>query len=258
MPAPVAELNSLDYERPAAISPDGLTLYISTNQAGGAGGYDLMAATRPTLSSPFNAPTGLARVNTANDEFGGSMSGDGLTLYYILADAVDANIWSATRASVLDQFGSPAPIAELNSASFDNGPAISHDGLEIYFVSMRGGADPEIYVATRASVALPFDAPQLATSLNSTSNEWEVSLSADDLTVIVSSDRPGSVGGSDLWMATRPDRVSAFGTLTDLAPVNSTSHEVCPVQSFDGRELYFASDRSGNRDIWVSRMSCVP
>src|SRR5205823_5392008 len=63
----------------------------------------------------------------------------------------------------------------INSASSDQQPAISPDGLSLYFASDRttgslGGFD--IYVSQRASVADPWGAPvNVGPTLNTTSDE---------------------------------------------------------------------------------------
>jgi peptidoglycan-associated lipoprotein len=52
-----------------SISKDGLSLYFSSNMAGGIGGKDLWMATRPTPDSPFGPPLNLNKpINTEGDE----------------------------------------------------------------------------------------------------------------------------------------------------------------------------------------------
>jgi OOP family OmpA-OmpF porin len=45
-PEPVAELNTLDKDWPLWLSPDGCRLYLASDRAGGAGGYDIYVAER--------------------------------------------------------------------------------------------------------------------------------------------------------------------------------------------------------------------
>jgi hypothetical protein len=58
------------------------------------------------------------------------------------------DIWVATRASPNDPFGAPGNLAEVNSASEEDGAWLSLDGCRIYFDSNRTGS-PRLYMASR-------------------------------------------------------------------------------------------------------------
>ena len=70
-------------------------------------------------------------------------------------------------------------------------------------------------------------------------------------------DSPGSLGASDIWVATRATSGERFGPARNLgAPVNSSSSDGLPNISADGRSLYFSSRRAtvaGDMDLWVAR-----
>ena len=80
-------------------------------------------------------------------------------------------------------------------------------------------------------------------------------LTGDLLEIYITSDRTGSLGNNDTWVAKRASIDEPFGE-PQLAPnVNSTNEESSPAISVDGLTLWFASDRSGGAgrmDIWVS------
>ena len=99
-------------------------------------------------------------------------------------------------------------------------------------------------------------ATNLGSTVNSSYDEYEPSISADGLSLFFQSDRPGGIGSTDLYMATRERTSDAWQTITNLGPkVNSSYEESAPSISADGLELYFVSDRpggSGNRDIYVT------
>src|SRR5262249_13998045 len=60
-----------------------------------------------------------------------------------------------------------AAVAELAGNSIDWGPAVTADGLEVYFGSSRGmTGNYDIFVAKRASRADPFGAPTLVSELS--------------------------------------------------------------------------------------------
>ena len=57
-------------------------------------------------------------------------------------------------------------------------------------------------------------------------------------------------GGDDLYSAVRGDAGADFAQVTPIASLDSTSNEVQPFVTADGSEVYFASDRTGNYDIY--------
>ena len=102
-----------------------------------------------------------------------------------------------------------------------------------------------------------FDTPtNLGDTVNSPQDDTEPVLSADGLTLIFASNRPGGFGGDDLWMATRPDIDQPFSQPVNLGErVNSSRDDTAATLSSDGRRLIFASNRSGGRgdfDLWIS------
>jgi Tol biopolymer transport system component len=107
---------------------------------------------------------------------------------------------------VADLFGTPPQrVAELNSAQTDAGAVLSRNGLEIFFHSTRPGIGArDIWTATRKSLFEPWSAPENLSSVNSTNEEWFPALSADDDMLFLVSNRPGSFGGNDIYVTTRP------------------------------------------------------
>ena len=104
---------------------------------------------------------------------------------------------------------------------------------------------------------------------NSSANESGPSISKDGLELYFASDRPGSMGGDDIWVSTRNTINDPWGepnNLNELAepnnPVNSKFNDAQPSISGDGLELYFQSNRPDPNDpnktlsdIWVTKRS---
>jgi hypothetical protein len=82
-------------------------------------------------------------------------------------------------------------------------------------------------------------------------------LSADGRSLYFSSNRPGSLGGNDLWVSHRGCDHCPWETPINLGPVvNSVAGDAGPSLSVDGRRLFFNSAREGGRglnDIYMSR-----
>lgn len=124
----------------------------------------------------------------------------------------------------------------INSAAADNGPMLSRDGLTLFFASQRaGGAGlPDLWVATRASIDAPWQAPVNLAMLNGPRIDAGPSLSVDEHVLYFTSDRPSpfpETGSLDIWMSHRTDVNDPMGWSAPVnlgAPVNSAQPEIGP------------------------------
>ena len=183
----------------------------------------------PSVVPSFLPPVNLASVNTAAGDSAPTLSADGLTLYFHSNRAGGnggADIWQATRSSLAEPFGTPTNIGDaVNSGANETAPALSNDGLSLFFASTRSGGNgiSDVYMATRASTSDPFGAPvNLGTGVNTSRPEFAPAISADGLSLYFQ--RAGGVGGlgsADIWVATRVSTSDPFGNAVNLgAPVN--------------------------------------
>nr|AYC79447.1 IPT/TIG domain, FG-GAP repeat-containing protein [uncultured bacterium] len=85
--------------------------------------------------------------------------------------------------------------------------------------------------------------------------------SPDGLSLYIASNRPGGLGGLDIWVATRERSDAPWGTPQNLPePINSASDDFCPTP-VRGSGLFFASRRvdagvtCGLGDIYFSRFN---
>src|SRR5262249_2404682 len=85
----------------------------------------------------------------------------------------------------------------VNAARADAGPALSEDGLSLYFCSDRGGGSGgfDLWVSQRATASAAWGAPaNLGPTINSPSAESVPAFSADGHWMFFASDRPGGFG----------------------------------------------------------------
>jgi Tol biopolymer transport system component len=163
-----------------------------------------------------------------------------------------ASVWlGRARADYI--LGAPKNLGpQVNSSDFEYDPAISADGLELYFQSYRAGGygSSDLYVTKRVSIHDEWQPAQnLGPTVNSASGDSGPSLSADGLTLYFNSNRPGGFGGHDLYMTTRENRLALWGKPVNLGPaVNTEFGEINPNISRDGLSLYFA-DREGDSNV---------
>lgn len=97
--------------------------------------------------------------------------------------------------------------------------------------------------------------------VNSSAVENAPELSKNGLSLYFGSNRPGGLGGQDLYVSRRPSPDAAWEAPVNLGPViNSSSTDVGAHLSRDGHLLFFSSSRpggSGSADVWVSRRTNI-
>jgi len=114
-----------------------------------------------------------------------------------------------------------------------------------------GGSDQAL---AACGPARPFGAVTPLAAFNTTASDDAASLSGDQLTAYLSSNRPGGMGGYDIWIATRTALTQEFGAPRLLEAVNTPLDERSPVTNRDGLQLFFTSNfqASGLHDIRVA------
>ena len=155
----------------------------------------------------------------------------------------------------------------VNSTSMDRGPAITKDGLSLYFASNRlGFGGEDIYVSQRETRDSEWGpAVNLGPTINTSFSEMVPAFSRDGHLLFFASNRiEGSFGGVDIWVARREDTHDDFAwqPAENLgAGVNSSSLDEGP-SYFENDEvgvpqLYFSSGRlsGGPGSIFVSEQA---
>jgi len=101
--------------------------------------------------------------------------------------------------------------AAINTASNDQHPTISKDGLTLIFVSNRpGSGGNDLYVSQRDSLEDPWGPAVNLTALNTPFVEFAPELSTDGHWLYFHSTRPGGCGQLDIWVAHRQDKRNDF------------------------------------------------
>lgn len=101
------------------------------------------------------------------------------------------------------------------------------------------------------------EAVNLGPVVNSAFNDFLPNLSSDGLSLYFTSNRPGGIGGPDIWVSQRASQDAPWSAPVNLGgPINTAGIESAPNVSQDGHQLFFSSDRPGGfgtNDIWLSR-----
>jgi hypothetical protein len=218
-------------------------------------------ARRCDPTKPFASPVRLAELSSSSNDLWPSITADELTIYFHSdrsgpgSVGID-DIYVATRPSLSAPFGTPSVVANVNTASYDQCPSISGDGLFLYTdrIVANTANDWDIWVAQRASTSLDFGAPMridtLATVTNRDSNQYVL---PNNSAIYFASNRVNA-NDMEIYRATR-NVGGTFATPTTtvaLAASNETSVVVTP----DELTMYFGSDATptlGTIDIWMSK-----
>jgi hypothetical protein len=98
--------------------------------------------------------------------------------------------------------------------------------------------------------------PGTSSELNTPFNDGCPIQSPDGLSLYIASNRPGGLGGQDIWVARRESTEDPWGAPENLGmPVNSSANDFCPTP-VPGHGLFFVSERAGgcgSGDIYFTR-----
>ena len=128
-------------------------------------------------------------------------------------------------------WSAPVPVSALNTTltEFPNG--ISRDALSLYFQRRNNATGEDLYVAHRPDAESDWNPPiKLPATINSNYNDRAAYISADEHWLLFSSDRPGGVGGNDLYISrrTHTDDDMAWEPAVNISVVNSVGFDSGP------------------------------
>lgn len=263
-----APINSPGADQSPAVSADGLSLYFASDRPGGFGGVDLWVSHRATPESPWETPINLGSVINGPDiESGPNVSSDGHLLFFQSSrpgGEGSNDIYVSHRADVHDDLGWGEPVnvgPGVNTSAGEFGPWHSEDGADgpvLYFARGPNNTFTQIYSApvTRDGRSGGPAAP--VAELNDPAfSQGRPTLLVNGREIVFYSNRTGGLGGNDLWTATRRSPNDAWSPPVNLgAPLNSSTGELLPALSRDGRILFFTTNNRpgglGGMDIWMS------
>lgn len=227
------------------------------------------ASAMPAPSTSMSAGTSTAVPSPTCDQYGvpelltglpdgiarPSFSPDGLTLFFKVPGPDD--FYTAVRStSDALAFGDVTAV-ELVSTFEVYDPALSADGLRLYF-AFGATSEPEnttLGLIARESETAPWSAANGPIQTNSPYRETAPWVRADELELLFTSDRPSTLGGENIWVATRPSPLDEFGGVLLVDTLSSDSDESASSLTADGLTVYFTSNRPGGlgqADVWTA------
>jgi Tol biopolymer transport system component len=235
----------------AVLSVANLTVFCSSAREAGKGA--------PDARCDFGAVESLGPlVNSAAFDGSPTVSRDETELFFTSERKGQQDLFVSTRPSRDAAWHEPMNLTSLidDPMAGDFSLRLSSDGMALYFASNRssGFGKADMYVATRASRQQPWGAAtNLGGQLNTEAFEAFPTPSADGTMLYFNRSTTFDSQDSDIWMSTRLGPESRW-SVPQRVPggINSERAEFSPSLSMDGKTLYFASQRSGTIDIWVS------
>jgi WD40 repeat protein len=269
------------------LSKDGLTLYFASNRPGGLGGLDIYVSERASVDDPWEPAQNLGpNINSIGDDTEIGMSTDGHLLFFHSARPSDScggtdlyfshrrnrrNDFGWEPSQNLDHFGREpgGPLfCIVNAGADDRGPTYFEDeaGTTIlYFFSNRAGVgDFDIYTTTRQPDGT-WGFPDSVMELNTAQRDARTAIRRRDGLEVIFAREAGA--NRDLWVATRATTEDDWANIGLEATepggdvINTSFFEGSPALSWDGKTLFFFSDRpvaglpvgvTARRDLYMS------
>jgi flagellar motor protein MotB len=215
---------------------------------------------------PFNPVSLGDSVNTTNDEYWPSLTADGQTLMFtrqmraggtytrnqedFYYSTLRSGNWSKARNA-----GAP-----LNTPQNEGAQSISSDGNFMFFTACdkpggKGKCDIYFSAFDGSGWSLPVN---IGAPVNTSSWESQPSISSNGNLLFFASNRPGGVGGMDLWYSVRTPEGRWSAPKNPGNVINTAGDEMSPFIHFDGKTLYFSSSGHpgmGGFDLYLSRMN---
>jgi len=214
-------------------------------------------STRPTLNDPWSTPSNidLADTNSGTNVGHGILTPDGLSLTY----QDNPHIKVATRVNTSLPFSAGTLVTELNIGTFERPGKLSSDGLRLY-LEINNGPNTDLYFASRPSLSDPWGTPTqgpFAANVNTLSDaELEPYVTPDELQLFFASNRPGGIGGVDIWWASRASVSDPFSAPVNVDSVNTFDSDRSP--ELLGSTLFFTSSRDGTFDVFTAPLVPEP
>jgi WD40-like Beta Propeller Repeat len=268
-----SELNTPFQDGCPIQSPDGLSMYIATTRPRFVGDMrtdlDIWVAKRASVDAPWGAPVNLGEpVNSTADDFCPTpVRGKGLYFVSRKTTAASCGLGDIyfTRHNRDGEWKQPSHFACApagpNSALDEQGPSYVEAGGSFLYFSRSSAIVPGDIYASEKGLDGSFGPATAVAELNSAGNDIQPNVRKDGQEIVFSSNRTGTRGGQDIWVATRGDAGDLWSAPVNLgSAVNTAAAETRPSLSWDALTLLFGRTPGpeGIGDVYVSTRSTLP
>jgi outer membrane protein OmpA-like peptidoglycan-associated protein/tetratricopeptide (TPR) repeat protein len=206
---------------------------------------------------PFNPKNLGPNINTPSQEYFPYLTPDGKILTFTRMQNNQEDVYIAQK---VDSGFAKAVSFGSNINTFENEGAetMNAEGSILFFTScnkLDGYGSCDIYYSGKFKEEWT-DPQGIGKPVNTGAWEAQPSFSSDAKTLYFSSNRPGGVGGRDIWVSYLDENMK-FSEPVNLGPnINTKFDDQCPFIHADNQTLYFTSNGwpgMGNADIFISR-----
>jgi hypothetical protein len=230
-------------QRYGAASGDLGGVCVGDEPGGGQSGCD--------LARPFGAAALVAGLASTTEDAGLRLSPDERTGYFFSARTGKRQLYTAHRATATATFTGVAVLANVNSGEpFD--PAITADGLTVFFVSHRTFTDDDVLQATRSATTGDFGSPRTVANVDTAASEVGPYVARDGTTLYFVRE----VASHPTVLRALTSALGGFASPSVVAELDGPTSDSAPVVSGDGLTLYWGSDRPGGLgdvDVWQAQ-----
>lgn len=220
------------------------------NGSAGAGGTaDASGGRQSEIGRPvFETPTVVDGLNDpeAKDQ-DPTLTEDLLEILFFSDREGGEDLWASRRATIDASWDPPTVVTELNSDAVEQSPAISRDGLRLWYYSRR--EPPGLWYSERETRDDRWSAP-VAIPVQQQGTAGVVIAPALDSLELRMAVSIGISESRDIFELVRPFPDAPWGDPAPLAGLNGDTADSTPFLIDDGREVLFASGRSGNGDLF--------
>jgi Tol biopolymer transport system component len=217
---------------------------------------DAPPSARCDPTAAFGAAKSLATLNGPTEDLGGRLSADQLAILFSRTNSdMTWDIYGATRSATSDAFGTPQVVGPLNTIYSELWPALTPDGLTVYFMSDRiTPGSYGLWVANRASTTASWGPPMAVADLKTGDATPFV---ANPTAFYFASGARMGAGMADIYRAT----LDATGAMTMIGAViggvDTPASEDIPILTADELHIVFARSNGTDYDVYEASRSAT-
>ena len=245
------------------LSPDEKTIMFTSRRTESSGGEktddgqffeDIYIAYKKT-DSTWTSPVSVGQnINTTSNEANLGLTADAQTIL-LYKDVNGGDIYLSKLDGTPQAMGS-----DINSPQWETSAFLTTDGNTLYFVSNRPGGlgGRDIWKSIKLPNGQWGSAQNLGAPINTPYDEESPYIHPNGNTLYFSSKGHQSMGGFDVFYATRNEKSNAWNEPLNMGyPINTTDDDVFYVTSSDGKRGYYSSIRPegyGGKDIYMASL----
>lgn len=131
----------------------------------------------------------------------------------------------------------------INTESHDATIGLAPDGKSLFVYRSISRKDGNIFIAKQNDDGTWSETTELGDAINTKNHESAATLSFDEKTLFFVSDKPGGLGGHDIYMSTWDEEKKDWGEAVNVGPTINTKFEEKGVFFHpDNKTLYFSSE----------------